>query len=195
MSILRSRRRPSPIRALAAIILVGLIVVGQSGCRQSLLNYRVPMSVTVRSGSFGQGEDIPARFSCDGANVSPEISWSTLPANTRSLTMIVTDSDSLFGSYVHWLLYNLPPAPTTLAEGVPRGELLPSGARQGLSSDNTIGYTGPCPPGSSPHRYVFTLYALDSILDPQTPVNKKQLINAMKGHVLAAGRLTGRYHH
>ncbi len=181
-------------RGLVWIGFAYLIVVGLSGCRQASVNDRAPRSLTVSSVSFRQGENIPQQFTCSGANISPAISWNALPPNTKSLALLVTDPDSFSGSYVHWVLYNLPPEPNHIAEGVPRSEVLPGGAKQGSNSDDAIGYTGPCPPGNSVHRYVFTLYALDNILSPLSPVNKEQVMKSMEGHVLASGQLVGRYH-
>jgi Raf kinase inhibitor-like YbhB/YbcL family protein len=194
MSVSRSRPRVLPKKASTVVAFVALSIAGLAGCKQDSVDHRVPMSLTVESPSFRQGEDIPAQFTCSGSNLSPTISWGTLPANTKSLVLLVSDSDSFFGSYVHWVLYNLPREPNYIAEGVPRSESLPDGAKQGLNGDDAIGYSGPCPPGKSPHRYVFTLYALDTTLAPQAPVGKKQLVNAMEGHILAAGQLIGHYH-
>ncbi len=193
MPVSESRRRLSPDKASALGALLALSIVGLVGCRQDSVNDR-PMSLTVESPNFRQGQDIPAQFTCNGSNISPTITWGPLPPNTKSLVLLVTDSDSLFGSYVHWVLYNLPPEPSLIAESVPRVELLPDGAKQGRNGDDAIGYSGPCPRGKSPHRYVFTLYALDAMLAPQAPAGRKQLVKAMDGHILAAGQLMGHYH-
>ena len=179
---------------LARLAFACLLLAGLSGCRQASVNDRAPMSLTLASEGFRQGENIPQQFTCSGANISPALSWNRLPPNTKSLALLVTDPDSLFGAYVHWILYNLPPEPNHIAAGVPRSEVLPDGAKQGMNTDDAIGYTGPCPPGNDIHRYVFTLYALDTMLSPPSPVNKKQLVQAMEGHVLASGQLMGRYH-
>ena len=198
MTISRLQGKYLSNRALACVAFAALIIGGvsggPSGCRQASVTDRVPMSLTLTSTSFQPAGNIPEQFSCHGANVSPAIAWGSLPPNTKSLALVVSDPDSLFGSYVHWILYNLPPESSHLAEGVPRSEVLPNGAKQGVNTGNEIGYAGPCPPGESVHRYVFTLYALDTMLSPPSPVNKEQLMNAMEGHVLAAGQLMGRYH-
>ena len=189
ISALPSRRLPN-----RALVCAALIIGGLSGCRQASVADRVPMSLTLSTISFQPGGNIPEQFTCHGANLSPSLSWGSLPADTKSVALVVTDPDSLFGSYVHWILYNLSPQLSHLAEGVPRSEVLPNGAKQGLNTGNEIGYAGPCPPGESVHRYLFTIYALDTMLNPPSPVNEKQLTNAMEGHVLAAGQLMGRYH-
>jgi hypothetical protein len=194
MTIPDFRRSPVRNRVLAHLSFIFLISAGQSGCRQDSSNDRLQMSLKVDSPDFRQGENIPKQFTCDGADVSPALSWQSPPANTKSLVLIVRDSDSLFGSFVHWILYNLPPESTNIAEALPRPELLPDGSKQGVNGDDAIGYAGPCPSGNSPHRYVFSLYALDTVLTLPPRADKKQLTTAMKGHILAAGQLMGRYH-
>jgi len=186
----RSRRRSQTL----ALGFFALIILGPSGCKQDSINDGVPMTLTVQSPDFRQGEDIPTQFTCSGANTSPAISWGALPPTTKSLVLIVTDLDSRFRPYVHWILYNLPPDPHSIPEAIPRSESLPNGAKQGTNSDPQIGYSGPCPPGDSPHRYVFTLYALDTTLTLPTAPDKDQVTKAMQGHILAAGQLTGHFH-
>lgn len=152
------------------------------------------MTLEITSPDFPSGGDIPKKFTCDGAGMSPALSWQSLSSNTKSLALIVTDSDSLFGRFVHWTLYNVPPQLDSIPEGLPTQETLPDGAKQGLNGDGAVGYTGPCPPGTSAHRYVFTLYALDTALRLSPRPSKKQLAKAMRGHILAAGQLIGHYH-
>ncbi len=171
-----------------------LIVAGQSGCGHDSFNDHLRMSLKITSPDFQQGGDIPKQFTCGGAGLSPALSCQSPPPNTKSLALIVIDSDSPFGyNFVHWLLYNLPPQSSNLAEGLPHQQSLPDGSQQGINGYDQIGYVPPCPPGKSPHRYVFTLYALDTKLALPPNVHKKQLTNAMEGHVLAAGQLMGRY--
>ncbi len=179
-------------RSLAALAGALLLSAGLSSCRDSVDDH-VPMSVAVNSPSFRQGESIPDRFTCHGANVSPALSWDALPAKTKSLVLVVSDPDALLGAYVHWVLYDLPPSPGMLPENIPHQEVLPDGAKQGLNGNGSIGYTGPCPPGKSPHHYVFKLYALDAALGAPLGAGKKQIVKAMEGHVLAAGQLTATY--
>lgn len=193
MAIPNLTRSPVRNRALAHLSLIFLISAGQSGCRQDLSNDR-QMPLKVGSPDFRQGENIPRQFTCDGADVSPALSWQSPPPNTKSLVLVLRDSDSLFGSFVHWILYNLPPGSNNIAEALPQPELLPDGSKQGVNGDDAIGYAGPCPPGKSPHRYVFTVYALDTMLTLPPRADKRQLTKAMKGHILAAGQLMGRYH-
>ena len=164
---------------------------GQSGCRRDSFNDHLPMSLKVTSPDFRPGENIPRQFTCDGTGVSPSLSWQAPPPHTKSLALIAIDRDSPIG-FVHWTLYNLPPETNHLPQGVRQQESLPDGSKQGLNDDDAIGYMGPCPPLGS-HRYVFTLYALDTVPNLPPRAGKKQLEAAMEGHVLAAGQLTGRY--
>jgi Raf kinase inhibitor-like YbhB/YbcL family protein len=133
---------------------------------------------------------------CDGQDVSPELSWKSSPERTESFVLVVTDTDSPFGfNFVHWVLYDIPPDERELPEGIANQQQLPDGSRQGHNGFDKIGYVGPCPPGHSPHRYVFDLYALDTKLNLPPGASKKQVLKAMKGHVLASGELVGRFQH
>jgi Raf kinase inhibitor-like YbhB/YbcL family protein len=139
------------------------------------------------------GQPIPAIHSCEGEDRSPALVWDEVPANTRSLAVIVDDPDAPRGTYVHWVLYNLPADAIELAAGVPRMAELPSGARQGINDSGDVGYRGPCPPRGGPHRYFFHLYALDCALNLPPGVNRSDLEAAMAGHVLAEAALMGTY--
>ena len=145
------------------------------------------------SAAFTEGDTIPTRYTCDGDDLSPPLSWGAPPAGTGSLALICDDPDAPVGTWVHWVLYDLPPGVTSLAEGIPPDEELAGGGRQGNNSWPRIGYGGPCPPKGSPHRYVFKLYALDTKLNLSPGATNKELLKAMEGHVLAQGQLIGRY--
>jgi Raf kinase inhibitor-like YbhB/YbcL family protein len=162
------------------------------GCTQLATEQQVAPSLTVASSSFPTGV-IPDTYSCHGQNVSPELSWSSPPRRTRSFALIVTDEDSSPANFVHWVLYDLPPEARDLREGMPKDQELADGSRQGRNDFRGIGYGGPCPPGDAPHRYVFTLYALDSRLNVASGATKDQILPAMKGHMVAKGELVGRY--
>jgi Raf kinase inhibitor-like YbhB/YbcL family protein len=181
-------------KSVALTVVLVFLCTGLSACRRNSIGANVPMSITLTSEAFRNDEDIPQQFTCKGTNLSPELSWQSLPPTTKSLALTLIDTHSLFGGYVHWVLYNLPPQPTNLPSSLPRDESLPNGTRQGINGDGKLGYIGPCPSSKSPHRYVFTLYALDTELTPSTPVNNTQLTDAMKGHILAAGQLAGHFH-
>ncbi len=136
---------------------------------------------------------IPEKFSCDGADVSPSLQWTEPPAGTRGLALIVDDPDAPAGTWVHWVLYDLPVDTSHLAEGMAKDLQLPNGARQGKNDFGKIGYNGPCPPRGKTHRYFFKLYALDSKTDLRPGATKNDLERAMKGHVLTQAELVGRF--
>ena len=150
------------------------------------------MAMTVTSTAFKEGEMIPARYTCDGKNISPPLEWTGVPANARSLAIICDDPDAPRGTWTHWIVYNLPADTTSMPEAVPTTETLANGAKQGKNSGDTIGYSGPCPP-SGTHRYFFNIYALDN--KPVLPdgATKEQLLHAMDGHFLGGGLLMGVY--
>ena len=151
------------------------------------------MTIRLTSSAFTKGGSIPEEYTCDGVNVSPPLAWTHLPAATQSLALTVDDPDAPSGIWVHWLLFNLPPETASLPIGVPTTDTLPSGARQGSNDYGKIGYGGPCPPSGKPHRYVFTLYALDTLLDLPSGAMRRMLINAISGHILDQGELIGTY--
>ncbi len=151
------------------------------------------MALKLTTTAFQPGAAIPKKFTCDGPDVSPALAWTDAPAGTQSFALIMDDPDAPVGTWVHWVLYNLPANARELAEGVPRQEELPSGARQGRNDFRKIGYGGPCPPGGPAHRYFFKLYALDSKTSLKPGATKADLEKAMKGHILAQAELIGRY--
>ncbi len=151
------------------------------------------VAVPLTSDVFAAGEAIPVRYTCDGDDLSPSLTWGELPAGTESLALIMDDPDAPLGTWVHWVAYNLPAGLASLPEGIPAGETLPLGGVQGVNSWKALGYGGPCPPGGSEHRYVFTLYALDTTLDLEPGADKGVLLRAMEGHILGQGELVGRY--
>jgi Raf kinase inhibitor-like YbhB/YbcL family protein len=146
----------------------------------------------VTSSAFENGKPIPARYTCDGEDISPPLRWSGLPQGAKSIALIADDPDAPMGTWVHWVLWNLPPI-AELQEAVPTTASLPSGAKQGISDFKRPGYGGPCPPRGGPHRYYFKLYALDAALDLPAGAKKSDLEKAMRGHILAEGQLMGTY--
>jgi hypothetical protein len=145
------------------------------------------------SPAFEPGATIPQRHTGDGKDVSPSLRWSGAPAGTKSFALICDDPDAPRGTWVHWVLFNLPADQAELAEGVPATPELPGGAKQGKNDFGNHGYGGPAPPRGKPHRYIFKLYALDTVLELPAGATKQQLEQAMKGHVLAQGQLMGTY--
>jgi Raf kinase inhibitor-like YbhB/YbcL family protein len=151
------------------------------------------MALQLTSTAFSAGEMIPKRFTCNGADVSAPLVWNDAPVGTESFALIVDDPDAPVGTWVHWVLYDLPASTRELAEGVTKQQQLPSGARQGRNDFGRIGYGGPCPPPGKPHRYFFKLYALDAKLNLKAGATKADLERALKGHVLGQAELMGRY--
>jgi len=147
----------------------------------------------IRSQAFAPGGAIPQKYTCTGADVSPPLSWTEPPAGSKSLALIMDDSDAPVGTWVHWVLYNLPTSARELAEGAPTTETLTDGAKQGTNDFRKTGYGGPCPPPGPAHRYFFKLYALDVELNPAPGAGKKQVETAMAGHIVAQAELIGRY--
>jgi Raf kinase inhibitor-like YbhB/YbcL family protein len=143
--------------------------------------------------AFAPGAAIPAEHTCQGADTSPPLAWSEVPVGTRSLALVVDDPDAPRGTWVHWVLFNLPSDAVELSPAVPRSPELPSGARQGLNDGGDVGYGGPCPPAGGPHRYFFRLYALDCTLNLDPGVNRSDLEHSMSGHVLAQAELMGTF--
>jgi Raf kinase inhibitor-like YbhB/YbcL family protein len=151
------------------------------------------MTITVNSTAFREVQTIPPQYTADGKNVSPPLRWSDPPPKTKSFALICDDPDAPRGTWVHWVLVNLPRDRRELEEAVPAQELLPGGAKQGTNDFGKVGYGGPSPPPGKPHRCFFKLYALDTLLELAPGVTKDQLVAAMRGHVLAEGQLMGKY--
>ena len=151
------------------------------------------MALVVLSSAFQEGSKIPTRYTCEGQDVSPALTWGEPPAETQSFAFIMDDPDAPVGVFTHWVLFNLPVDSRQLPEAVPIQPQLLDGSLQGKNDFGKTGYGGPCPPPGRPHRYQFTLYALDQALDLKAGASKKQVIEAMQGHILAQGRLTGTY--
>jgi hypothetical protein len=149
--------------------------------------------LTVTSAAFADGRAIPVKYTCQGRDLSPPLKWEGAPPNTKSFALICDDPDAPAGTWVHWVLYNLPPGTASLAENTPKTAALSNGAAQGVNSFGKIGYGGPCPPPGGAHRYFFKLYALDTVLAPKGRVNKEELLAAMRDHILAEGQLMGTY--
>jgi len=144
--------------------------------------------------AFGEGAAIPVRHTCDGDDVSPPLAWRDAPAGTQTFALICDDPDAPAGTWVHWVLYNLPASTAELPENVAKVESLDlGGARQGRNDFRRPGYAGPCPPPGPAHRYFFKLYALDAALPVKAGALKKDVEAAMQGHTLATAQLIGMY--
>jgi Raf kinase inhibitor-like YbhB/YbcL family protein len=177
---------------LTLVVLAGL--TGLAGCSGQPAATdqpeEAPMTLTLKSAAFADGKPIPDQYSCWGEGMSPPLEWSGAPTETKSFALIVDDPDAPSGTYVHWVIYNIPPSSTGLTEAVAPEAQLQDGSLQGTNSSRRTGFTSPCPP-SGTHRYYFKLHALDTALDLSPGASKDQLLQAMQGHVLAQGQLMG----
>lgn len=150
------------------------------------------MSFELTSTGFSEGERIPKRYTCDGDDISPPLSWSGMPDDTVSLVLIMDDPDASVGTWDHWIVFNIPPTSSGFSEDYPSVSELPEGARHGINSWQRIGFGGPCPPGGM-HRYYFKLYALDCRLDLEAGSPSSAVVRAMEGHVISQTHLMGTY--
>jgi Raf kinase inhibitor-like YbhB/YbcL family protein len=147
------------------------------------------------SSVFGSGNSTPRKYTCDGDNISPPLSWRFVPDEAQALVLICDDPDAPEDPFVHWVLYGLPVDIRRLEENVPRDGRLASGGVQGRNSSGKIGYTGPCPPREPAHQYYFRLYALDEALNLSAGATRQQLLDRIEGHVLDSTELLGLYAH
>jgi Raf kinase inhibitor-like YbhB/YbcL family protein len=151
------------------------------------------LTLKLHSPIFSEGFPIPPDYTADGQNTSPPLSWNDPPEGTKSFALICDDPDAPRGTFTHWLLYNLPADARELPPNLAATPDLPDAARQGTNDFGRIGYGGPAPPPGKPHRYFFKLYALDVKLGVPSGATRAQLLEAMRGHQLAEGRLFGVY--
>lgn len=142
-------------------------------------------TLTVSSPSFKHNEMIPSRFTCEGSNINPELMIGDVPANAKSLALVMDDPDAPNGTFDHWIMWNIPAADKKIKENHAPGT-------EGKNGKGDSKYTGPCPP-SGTHHYHFKVYALDEKLDLKSGSTKQELENAMKGHIVAQGELVGLY--
>jgi len=178
--------------SLIASLLITILLLCTHPKVYSQDNKEPDMSITLTSPSFEEGEMIPVQYTCDGKNISPALNWKNIPDSTKSLALIVEDPDAPGQTWIHWVLYNIPPSVTELPENTSADKKLKNGAVNGTSSFRKLGYGGPCPP-SGTHRYFFRIYALNTMLNLDPGATKTELVDAMKGHILSEGQLMGRY--
>lgn len=197
--------RPGPIfsapRAWRNVWLMMVLTAGIAACNHSSPEPigtassdegESSMTITITSPQFEDGAEIPAKYTCDGEDISPPLQIENIPQGTQSIALIGDDPDAPGGTWVHWVVFNLPPDVRELKENIPPDEELANGALHGRNSWGRLGYGGPCPP-SGTHRYFFKCYALDTRLKQEAGIDKADLLRAMKGHILAEGRLMGTY--
>lgn len=146
----------------------------------------------IESPAFKNGDLIPSKYTCEGADISPEMHWSGAPKETKSFTLICDDPDAPMGVFTHWVIFNIPASEKGLKEGVETKATLPNGSIQGRTDFGRIGYGGPCPP-SGTHRYRFRVYALDTNLNLPAGSTKQQVLKAMQDHILAEAEIVGLY--
>ena len=145
------------------------------------------------SPAFKPGQTIPKQYTADGADMSPPLSWTTAPAGTQSFALICEDPDAPMGTWIHWLIYDIPASQTHLAQAVPTQPQLADGTKQGISSFHRIGYGGPSPPPGSPHRYFFKLYALSSMSGFEPGIDLKKFRQLVETHKLGEAQIMGTY--
>lgn len=175
------------LRRLSLIGLVFLLVGCRSDSGEVSQEEEAAMAIVLTSSAFGEGESIPGKYTCDGEDLSPPLSWSGVPDAAKSLVLIVDDPDAPGGTFVHWVLFDLSADIKELPEGI-KGVGV-----EGVNDFRRRGYNGPCPPRGSVHRYFFKIYALDGKLNLAAGASKRDVERAMQGHVLAQGQMTGRY--
>jgi len=184
-----ARAREGAARAARSLALI--LVCVSSGCLVQG-NGGVP-ALNVTSAAFTLGGEIPVVYTCDGANISPPLTWDAPPGGTKSMAILVTDSDAPGETFVHWAAYNIPPGTREIPAGAWGEKVLPAGSLEGMNDFGRPGYGGPCPPRGKPHHYHFTVYALDTTLNPGGKVDGRMLEAALAGHVLSRGEIVGIY--
>jgi Raf kinase inhibitor-like YbhB/YbcL family protein len=156
-----------------------------------MMNMRSKLALASRS--FEPGGYIPQKYTCDGEDISPELSWDGAPEGTETYTLIVDDPDAPGRVFTHWVVYNIPGTVKGFEEGMSAFKIVKTGASQGKNDFGQTGYGGPCPPPGKPHHYHFRLYALDGVLDIPSGLSKSTVLSATKGHVLAETEIVGLY--
>jgi Raf kinase inhibitor-like YbhB/YbcL family protein len=180
-------------RPMSLFLFLAFLAFVMSGCGPGPSPIVTPeIAFELNSTAFAHEEPIPPKYTCDGQDISPPLQWSDPPQGTQSLALICDDPDAPIGTWVHWVLYNLPAEARALPEAIPPEAELPDGSQHGENSWRRLDYGGPCPP-SGTHRYFFKLYALDTVLDLEAGEGKKQVLQAMEGHILAQAELMGVY--
>lgn len=178
---------------LAVMVVLSFITMALTGCESKQPTQEVKMALNISSSAFEEGSRIPSKYSCQGEDVSPPLRWGEPPSGTQSFVLIMDDPDAPGGIFTHWVLFNLPSATQQLQEAIPSTAQLSDGSLQGENDFSKIGYGGPCPPSGRPHQYRFTVYGLDRMLDLKAGASKKQVLEAMEGHILGQGQLTGSF--
>ena len=145
------------------------------------------------STAFSDGQAIPDKYTCHGQDISPPLRWTGAPAQTKSIALTCEDPDAPSGTFIHWVIFNVPAAANGFSENVAKTATLPDGSGQGKNSFGNIGYNGPCPPSGKMHHYIFKVYALDASVTLNSGAGKDDLLNAINGHILAQAHLAGTF--
>lgn len=180
-------RIPNWFPLVVIVTLIGLAMSASSVGAQG-----PPMQI--KSPAFAEGATIPERYSCSGAEQSPPLTWSGIPANAKTLALIIVDPDAPSGAFEHWVVYNIPPTSSGLKEGKPK-RLFPGGGEEGMNGAGKMGYFGPCPPPGKVHHYHFRLFALDKNLTLGLQPDAKSVRDAMNGHIIMTAETVGTYGH
>jgi Raf kinase inhibitor-like YbhB/YbcL family protein len=190
--LLPSKMKHISFSILLIMLTASFLLIGCTGDSTNLPIDPSKSTITVTSDAFNNGEAIPVKYTCDGINVSPQIAWTPGPEGTEFYVLLLDDFDAPSKVFSHWILYNIPKGVTDLHDGISTNGILDTGAIQGRNDMTKLGYYGPCPGDGKLHNYVFTIFAVDTYF--QMPAGWRQdVIDAMKGHVLAQGQLTGTY--
>ncbi len=193
MRMIQPCRRAKTICALAIIFFCCSLIFAALSQRQAATAQAQPHSILrIQSSSFPNGGAIPRDYTCDGADLSPQLQWQSAPASTKSFAIVMDDPDAPI-DFTHWLVYNIPPGLRELPQNASTHAAAHQGAAEGRNSFGRLGYGGPCPPAGTPHHYVFHLYALDARLGLPPGVAREQLESAMSQHILAEGQIVGIY--
>lgn len=192
----KQKRRKSSLRGWVGVLGMSalcVLVLASFNGTLAVAAPGAPGHFRLSSEAFHTGGFIPVKFTCSGDNISPALAWTDPPSGTKSLVLIVADPDAPGGTWVHWVVYNLPSTVQRLPQGVPKSNQIEGGGRQGTSSFREVGYGGPCPPPGKAHHYHFQLYALNARLSVPDGATRQQVNEAMKGHILAKAELVGLY--
>lgn len=174
------------------IIIISVILLLSGGCAAPSDNPPAPATITVSSANFSDGAVIPVKYSCAGVNVSPEVSWTPGPEGTRFYVLIMNDPDAPLKPFAHWIVYNIPNTVTEMHEGISTNGILKTGSIQGRNDMGKLGYWGPCP-SEGVHHYYITVYAVDLMYIQMASARMNDILDAIKGHILAQGQLIGTF--
>lgn len=175
-----------------ALIAIAIICLSGEGVLAAS-NKASGATMKITSSAFAEGQTIPKQYTGDGRNISPPLTWSGAPEKTKSFALICDDPDAPVGTWIHWVVYDIPASVHGLNESVIPQAVLKEGGKHGTSSFKSLGYGGPAPPPGKVHHYYFKLYALDSELGIKPGATKQQVLDGMKGHILAEAQIIGTY--